>query len=118
MNKTNHHVQIAGPIGRRAINFHKLIFIKPRTSHVDVDKVAYSARRKLLSLASVREPLPMFRERIHYHASIDSNLENVEQVVIREYDEWVRCVHIEQDGKKSLNFKVKTVFCIVLYSSP
>lgn len=52
MNKTNHHVQIAGPIGWRVINFHKLIFIKPRTSHVDVDKVAYSARRELL-LASV-----------------------------------------------------------------
>lgn len=52
MNKTNHHVQIAGPIGRRVINFHKLIFIKPRTSHVDVDKVAYSARREL-RLASV-----------------------------------------------------------------
>lgn len=52
MNKTNHHVQIAEPIEGRAINFHKLIFIKPRTSHVNVGKVAYSARDFLL--ASIR----------------------------------------------------------------
>lgn len=52
MNKTNHHVQIAEPIEGRAINFHKLIFIKPRTSHVNVGKMAYSAREFLL--ASIR----------------------------------------------------------------